>query len=161
MKKQIFITTILIGIIIFSINVQAQSTDNGRLSVINEYGTFFGKNTIGFTGVFVVGYTTPSEKDMFGVGLGYDVGDNLYDGIPLFMNYRHSFYPERKVSPILNMAAGVRLNLSEPADQIGLYATMASGFQAGIFSLTGGLFLKTHGTKDLYPGLEVKCGFRL
>jgi len=164
MKKQIFITLMLIGMIsIFSINSQAQSGDNnvGRLSVINEYGTFFGHNTVGFTGVFVVGYSTPSDKDMFGLGIAYDVGTNLTDGIPLFVNYRHAFYPDRKVSPIVNMAMGVRLNLSDPVDAFGLYSTMASGFQSGIFSLTGGIFLKSLGTRELYPGLEVKCGFRL
>ncbi len=164
MKKQIFITLMLIGMIsIFSINSQAQSGDNnvGRLSVINEYGPFFGHNTVGFTGVFVVGYSTPSDKDMFGLGIAYDVGTNLTDGIPLFVNYRHAFYPDRKVSPIVNMAMGVRLNLSDPVDNFGLYATMASGFHAGIFSLTGGVFLKSIGTAKLFPGLEVKCGFRL
>jgi hypothetical protein len=164
MKKQIFITLMLIGMIsIFSINSQAQSGDNnvGRLSVINEYGTFIGHNTVGFTGVFVVGYSTPSDKDMFGLGIAYDVGTNLTDGIPLFVNYRHAFYPDRKVSPIVNMAMGVRLNLSDPVDAFGLYSTMASGFQSGIFSLTGGIFLKSLGTRELYPGLEVKCGFRL
>ncbi len=164
MKKQIFITLMLIGMIsIFSINSQAQSGDNnvGRLSVINEYGTFIGHNTVGFTGFFVVGYSTPSDKDMFGLGIAYDVGENLADGIPLFVNFRHSFHPERKFTPIVNMAMGVRLNLSDPVDNFGLYATMASGFHAGIFSLTGGVFLKSIGTAKLFPGLEVKCGFRL
>ncbi|HNY62866.1 MAG TPA: hypothetical protein PLH70_08530 [Bacteroidales bacterium] len=161
MKKQIFITLILIGITIFSINAQAQSTDKGRLSIINEYGPYFGRNTIGFTAVFVAGYSTPSDKDMFGLGVGYDVGVELTDGIPLFVNYRHSFHPDRAVSPIVNMAAGVRLNLSDPVNYSGIYATMASGFQVGMFSLTGGLFLKSLGTTELFPGLEVKCGFRL
>ena len=164
MKKQIFITSILIGILtIFSIKTQAQSHDNnaGSFSMINEYGTFFGRNTVGITGVFVVGYSTPSDKDMFGVGVAYDLGGHLADGIPVFVNYRHSFHPDRKFSPIVNVAAGVRLNLFNDNDPYGLYATAASGFQTGVFSFTGGFCLRSLGTKDWFPGFEIKCGFRL
>jgi hypothetical protein len=165
MKKSLLLSLFILVMAVSPVIVAAQ-TDNqtGRFSVINEYGPFFGQNTVGFTGTFVAGYTFPNQKEMLGLGVGYEVGGEIGQGLPVFFNFRHIFKPNRSFSPIVNVAAGIRYCVRHyyVLDQnVGYYLTISSGFQAKLFSFSGGLFFKSYGTSSFYTGLEIKCGYKL
>jgi len=162
--KKLVLLSLLVVLTITPILVSAQNDNNkGRFSVINEYGPFFGKNTIGFAGTFITGYTLPNLQDMFGIGVGYEVGAEIEQGLPIFLNYRHIFNPSKPFTPIVNVAMGTRYCIPSYGTEsaLGYYMTVGSGFQANLFSLSGGLFFKSYGTKDFYLGLEIKFGYKL
>jgi hypothetical protein len=161
--KKIVLLTLLAVLTLTPALISAQNDNNGRFSVINEYGPFFGQNTIGFTGTFVAGYTLPNQQEMFGLGVGYEAGVDINQGIPMFLNFRHIFKPNKTFSPIVNVAIGTRYcipNYYNNSDW-GYYMTVGSGFQANLFSLSGGLFFKSYGTSDFFIGLELKVGYKL
>lgn len=165
MKKLVLLSLFVLVLAVSPVFVAAQTDSQaGRFSVINEYGPFFGKNTVGFTGTFVGGYTFSNQKEMLGLGVGYEVGGDIGQGLPVFLNFRHIFKPDRGFTPIVNVAAGIRYcvpNYYHLDQSIGYYLTISSGFQAKLFSFSGGLFFKSYGTNSFYTGLEIKCGYKL
>ena len=163
--KKLFLITLILAFSSSSFLIYAQNDySKGHFSVINEYGPFFGRGTIGFTGVFIAGYTLPNQKEMFGLGVGYEAGEEIGQGLPLFLNFRHIFYPEKSFTPIVNVAMGLRYsvpNSQERNQNFGYYVTVSSGFHAKLFSFSGGLFFKSYGITGFYTGLEIKCGYKL
>jgi len=162
--KKLVLLSLFVVLTIAPILVSAQNDNNkGRFSVINEYGPFFGKNTIGFAGTFISGYTLPNLQDMIGLGVAYEAGTGIEQGLPIFINYRHIFNPTKPFTPIVNVAVGTRYCIPSYGTEsaMGYYMTVGSGFQANLFSLSGGLFFKSYGTKDFYIGLEIKFGYKL
>lgn len=162
MKRNILLLMLLLATLIVSNTAIAQTNnESGRFTIINEYGPFFGRATIGFTGVFVLGYTFPNQKELFGLGVGYEAGTDIYTGIPIFLNFRHTFNPEKRFTPLVNVGLGLRYCMNYSDQLMGYYATISSGFQSGLFSFTGGLYFKSFGVERFYSGIEIKCGYKL
>jgi hypothetical protein len=181
MKKMIIT---LAALLVFSVSIHAQTEKtNYSYSFINEYGPYFGgmasNSAIGFTGVFVNGIKI-NNQDVIGLGLGYEIGENETQSIPIFLNYRHIFPSSVALKPVVNFAIGTRLSYWNVQDIIGydpiylypiygpekevhdfgLYSTIAAGFNVHAFSLTSGFFLRTAGER-IQAGFEVKVGYTL
>jgi hypothetical protein len=172
----------IIALLILVLTTQVSFSQNGsdfkpKYSFINEYGYFFGggSNTgiFGMTGVFVNGVRF-HQNHFLGIGLGYESDFTNGQSIPIFLNYRYFFNTQKKLKPLINIGIGTRLstwedvNIYWPADYyqpiyhhaFGFYTTVAAGFNAGAFSLTSGLFLKTVGDEAV-AGFEIKVGYTL
>jgi hypothetical protein len=174
MKKHLLLLIVVFGVAATSSFTHAQTNnDSGRLSIISEYGPFFGRNTIGFTGIFVTGYTFPNQKEMLGLGLGYETAVDYGQGFPIFLNFRHTFSPEKDFTPFVNVSLGTRYKLAdyryyydislpylEEKPSFGYYMVVSSGFQARKFSFSGGMFFKSISNDDFFVGLEIKCGYK-
>lgn len=173
MKKKLLVLLVILSVVSTSTLTKAQTNfDSGRLSIISEYGPFFGRNTVGFTGTFVTGYTFPNQKEMLGLGLGYEVAYEYGNGFPIFLNFRHTFNPERVFTPFVNVAIGTRYRLADTDFHIGYapyynnhptfgyYMVVSSGFQVRKFSFNGGMFFKSIADDEFFMGLEIKCGYK-
>lgn len=173
MKKISLLLLLLLGIVSIPNLSNAQTNnDSGRLSIISEYGPFFGRNTIGFTGIFVTGYTFPNQKEMLGLGLGYETAVDYGQGFPIFLNFRHTFRPDKLFTPFVNVAIGTRYRLADyyyyfdymptiyNETSFGYYMVISSGFQARKFTFNGGMFFKSVADDEFYVGLEIKCGYK-
>jgi hypothetical protein len=172
----------IIALFILVLTTQVSFSQNGsdfkpKYSFINEYGYFFGGGTntgiFGMTGVFVNGVRF-HQNHFLGIGLGYESDFTDGQSIPMFLNYRYFFNTQKKLKPLINIGLGARLSTWEDyiydpyfyTEEIiynhafGLYTTVAAGFNAGAFSLTSGLFLKTVGDEAI-AGFEIKVGYTL
>jgi len=182
MKKPFIILTIFSLVIAGTIMRVSAQTSEKKLSynLINEYGFFFGGNgsndgDLGVSGIFVNSVKFNNSNNLLGIGVGYEISVTSGQSIPLFLNFRHCFDINRKVTPFLNVAAGTLFNYwnfrdyTEPLTGtpyasfhgFGIYSTLASGFQAGSFSLSTGFFFKSRPKDDynLYGGIEIKAGY--
>ena len=173
MKRNLLVLLVIFGVLSTTTITHAQTNnDAGRLSIISEYGPFFGRNTVGFTGTFVTGYTFPNQKEMLGLGLGYEAAYDYGNGFPIFLNFRHTFNPEKVFTPFVNVAIGTRYRLVnynyylsslpyfEEKPTFGYYMVVSSGFQVRKFSFNGGMFFKSLANEEFYVGLEIKCGYK-
>lgn len=182
MKKRFLI--LIIALLCSGFTVSAQS-DNIEINYrfINEYGAFFGggsdQTITGFTGVFINGVDI-NKTNFFGIGLGYESDAFASQSIPVFLNFRHIFPSSKVLKPLVNIAIGTRFSFwsedqiigydpfylypiyGDPIQKyaIGIYSTVATGFNVHAFSFTSGLFFKSVGPK-FFAGIEVKCGFSL
>lgn len=186
MKKSIFFVLAAALLTCSSAFAQNSSTQNDvtpkKLSYnfIMEFGNYFGSKTTGLTGV-AINSLSIKDQNLIGIGVGYEMDVNDQTAIPLFFNFRHYFNrPERKVTPLVNIAVGTRLCFTdrhawtEIYDPItgyytsfddsytefipGLYASMTAGFKAKAFSFSSGFFCKS-GSEGFATGIEVKLGF--
>jgi hypothetical protein len=178
MKKiKIIATLILIFVLNFSYS-QNESTNKPKYSFFNEYGYFIGGGSydavFGLTGVFVNGIRI-NENHFFGIGLGYESAISDEQSIPMFLNYRYFFNTNKSLKPLINIGLGVRMsfwnydyilsdgfesNYSYENHALGLYSTIAAGFNVRAFSLTSGLFFKSVGN-NYNAGFEIKVGYTL
>ena len=161
-----------------SLSAQDQQEKKITYNFINEYGFFVGKQ-IGWTGVFVNGISI-KQNDNIGIGIGYGLNTGTFQEIPLFLNYRHYFDRDRKLKPLINIAAGAALHfwteeksviihneygsyydyIDENKHGIGMYATIAGGFRVKALSFTGGFFFRTFpNDKGFSGGIEAKVGY--
>jgi len=84
-----------------------------------------------------------SIKKIHHFGLGMGIGVNLLftkDNVgtaymPLFLNYRFYFNPNKSFSPHLNVSLGAAI----PQDGGGVYSSATMGFKAGKFSFSSGV----------------------
>lgn len=186
MKKSIFFVLAAALLTCSSAFAQTGSTQTDvtpkKLSYnfIMEFGNYFGSKTVGLTGV-AINSLSIKDQNLIGIGVGYEMDVNDQTAIPLFFNFRHYFQrPERKVTPLVNLAVGTRLCFNEIYDWIevydpitgyyngyedrhmeftpGLYASMTAGFKAKSFSFTSGFFCKSD-SQGFASGIEVKVGF--
>jgi len=84
-----------------------------------------------------------------GIGIGTSMGTTTYDYagysstetrwvtyMPVFVNYRFYFKPEKSFSPHVNVAVG---GLIPREEYMGLYSSITMGFRAGKFSFSSGI----------------------
>ena len=177
------ITILLVLCIVHNIGKAQTSTSESkdlRYGLIAEFGPYFGYQNFGGTSIFVNNIVL-KEKFLFGLGVGMEVetADNF--AIPLFFNFRHYFpsRPGKSLRPLVNIALGTRICVKEDYRDVmyinewgdvyyltesygtkalpGFYSTVATGFKAGFFTFTAGMYFKTG---DIFSaGAEVKCGF--
>jgi len=149
--------------------------DSGKklsYNFINEYGFFFGGDghdgAVGISGVFVNSLKFNNTNDLLGIGVGYELSTHTGQCIPLYLNYRHYFSTNKKIMPLMNIAAGTLFNYwnnysntSNLKGNFGLYSTIAGGFKVSAFSFSSGFFLRTRPLDNnaLYGGIEIKAGY--
>ena len=116
------------------------------------------KETIAYSNITEFGFLTMSIKGVsleattahgisfnkqHHLGLGFGIGGCFYRSqfgesfgyMPIFLNYRLYFKPEKKFSPHVNVALG-GITLEEG---YGVYSSITMGFRAGKFSFSSGL----------------------
>jgi len=130
--------------------------------------TEFGLLTAGLKGVAPEATTahgiSVNKQHYFGLGFGIGLCQTRYDEsayMPIFLNYRFYFKPEKTFSPHVNVSLG-GIAMEEGR---GLYSSVTMGFKAGIFSFSSGLsftpiYYKEKTKKDVSLfGITLKCGF--
>ena len=122
-------------------------------SNITEFGVVAASpRSVVFEAVTVHGFALNKKHHFgFGIGIGGNYHTQYYDGVaahmPLFLNYRLYFKPEKTFSPHFNTAlGGVILK-----DGVGAYSSITMGFRAGKFSFSSGLsFLAIQREEERY-----------
>ncbi|MDL2227524.1 hypothetical protein LJC30_01360 [Odoribacter sp. OttesenSCG-928-L07] len=141
MKKLILPLILIFFVSSYSFSQETNSTI--KYSNITEVGYLFNPSSFNCELTTVSGICL-NNRHALGVGLGFGVGNFVESGTiycPVYLNYRFYFQnTTRRIKPHLNLAVGALL-LKE---QTGLYSTFTSGFKAGAFTLSGGLFFCMH-----------------
>jgi len=117
-----------------------ETTEQIRYSNITEFG-LIATSPIGisFEATTVHGIAIMKKHHFgFGVGIGGTAHRDYRNGMgahmPLFVNYRCYFKPDRNFSPHVNVAlGGLVIN-----DGHGIYSSVTAGFKAGKFSFSSG-----------------------
>ena len=133
--------------------------------------TEFGYAAASFKGVLLEATTVNGvaidKQHLFGLGVGFGTNvfhtsfENVFVYMPIFLNYRFYFKPEKTFSPHVNVSLG-GIAMEEGR---GLYSSVTMGFKAGIFSFSSGLsftpiYYKEKTKKDVSLfGITLKCGF--
>ena len=144
MKAKIVISAVFlaVGVSLFAQEAEEKMT----YSNITEFGLL----TASPRGVSIEGTTAHgfafNKQHLFGLGVG--IGINFhnvrylgYDDLnfsaymPLFVNYRYYFKPQKTFSPHVNVALGGLLL----KDNAGMYSSVTMGFRAGKFSFSSGI----------------------
>jgi len=119
-----------------------ESQESIKYSNITEFGFFTASpRSFSFEATTVQGFSFDKQHCIgLGIGIGtntcvsYQYGDaTTY--MPVFVNYRFYFKPDRKRSPHFNVALG-GVVIDEGG---GFYSALTSGFRAGKFSFSSGL----------------------
>ena len=165
-------TVLALSVLLSSTSLFSQengSQEKFKYSNITEFGFItINPQSFAFEATTVQGFSI-NKKHHLGLGLG--IGMNLKYGyyMPIFVNYRFYFHPERTFTPHVNYALGGIL-MEESG---GIYNTLTMGFKAGAFSFDSGLSWMMVTYRD-YPighsyrgdwnaefpfGIVLKCGF--
>lgn len=191
MKKIIVLSISFLVLSIYGLNAQEDQSLNPKYRFFNEYGFFAGsaKGTgeIGITGVFVNGVQI-DKVHFVGLGMGYESGVSIGQGIPLFLNYRYFFDKGRRIKPYMHLSMGTRFafweeeRFSEEVDEfgftyyqygepiqrsgMGIHSSVGVGFTSHAFSLSTSIFYRSRPGENLkgtqsFIGIEVKAGFTL
>ena len=138
----------------FALSAQENDTNKTiRYSHVTEFG-FISAHPKGIS-LEVVTVQGFSIHKMHHLGLGLGMGGNSYaytedsygysysynriaPYMPVFLNYRHYFKPNKVFSPHVNFAFGGLLNEDLKG---GMYSVITGGFKAGKFSFSSGLSL--------------------
>jgi len=123
-----------------ALSAQENGTDKISYSNITEFG-LIATSPIGisFEATTVHGFAIMKKHHFgFGVGIGGTVHRDYRNGMgaymPLFVNYRCYFKPDKNFSPHVNAAlGGLIIN-----DGYGIYSSVTAGFKAGKFSFSSG-----------------------
>jgi len=112
-----------------------------------------------------------NKKHHFGLGLGIGINfhkNTYYSSLPsypsywststtstlympIFLNYRLCFKPDKKKSPHINLSAGGLI----PDEGTGIYSSITAGFKAGAFSFSSGLsFMVMHRKEEVIKYYE-------
>ena len=156
MKPRVFVFAAFL--LAASVSLSAQETkENIAYSNITEFGFF----TTSPKGIAIEATTVQgfSIDKIHHLGLGFGIGGCIYSGfggayMPLFMNYRLYFKPEKSFSPHVNAALGGLITV----DGGGVYSALTMGFISGNFSFSSGVSLMLF-DGDLPFGITIKCGF--
>ena len=147
-----------------------------KYSNITEFGFFAtSPNSIFAEGTTVHGISI-HNKHCIGLGVGYGGGAQFSEiataYMPMFLNYRLRFMPDKKLSPHINIALGGLMSINGG----GGYTALTAGFRVGHFSFSSGfscllIWEKEDYYSPYYPtptkktmfyfpmGLTIKCGF--
>jgi hypothetical protein len=139
MRAKVFV---LAAFLVVTVSLSAQENEKIRYSNITEFGFL----TTSIKGVCLEATTVHgiSINKAHHLGLGFGIGGCFYSDayfgeifgyMPIFLNYRLYFKPDKTFSPHVNVALG-GLTLEEG---YGLYSSLTMGFRAGKFSFSSGL----------------------
>lgn len=198
MKKIIILSISLFFLTIYGLNAQKDLSPSYVYRFFNEYGFFTGstwenseygiinEGEFGITGIFVNGVQI-GKTHFLGLGLGYEGGVTIGQGIPIFLNYRYFFDKGYKVKPYMHLSMGTRyafwdeeryyeevnefgydVYISDPIARsgMGIYSSLGVGFTAHAFSFSTSIFYRSRPGENLkgiksFTGVEVKAGFTL
>jgi len=180
MRTRAFVLAVLLSA---TVTLSAQENERIKYSNITEFG-FLTTSPMGvaFEGTTVNGFSMDKYHHIgLGIGMGYSHHTSYrYDGtayMPMFVNYRLYFKPEKSFSPHVNAALGGVM----AEDGGGIYSSITMGFRAGKFSFSSGLSFMAIEREEsrnwwydpYYPeyeyysvkywsfpfGITIKCGF--
>jgi len=137
--------TVLALIAFLAVSVSAFAQDNEtkeniKYSNITEFGFFTASpRSFAFEGTMVHGVSIDKQHHLgLGIGIGWNNCHSYRYStahMPMFVNYRYYFSPNKKFSPHFNVAlGGVAVG-----DGGGIYSALTAGFRAGKFSFSSGL----------------------
>ena len=156
-------TGILILFLVVSFSLSAQEQEKKeriiKYSIITEAGIVSANpKEISVDATVVNGFSI-NKQHLIGLGIGYGTGfgdgfrsisyNSSYsytmsyyaDYIPIFVNYRLYFKPDKKFSPHINVSVG-GIATEETG---GVYSSIAMGFRSEKFSFSSGVsFMTTH-----------------
>lgn len=141
-------TLTLAALLLASVSLSAQEQEEAKESqeaITYSNITEFGFITTSIRGISFEGTTAHGiaiNKTHY-IGLGFGIGGCFYSStfgnpfgyMPVFLNYRFYFKPEKVFSPHVNVSAG-GLILD---NGYGVYSSITMGFKAGKFSFSSGL----------------------
>jgi len=153
MRTRTFVLAVLLSA---TVTLSAQENEKIKYSNITEFG-FVTTSPMGvsFEATTVQGFALEKQHH---VGLGLGIGGSFYDTyrygtayMPVFVNYRLYFKPEKTFSPQVNTALGGLIT----EDGGGFYSSITMGFRAGKFSFSSGLsFMAVHRTEEWNRGYQ-------
>lgn len=178
---QIFITFVCSFFTSATLLAQEEETkSNIRYSNITEFGFFAtSPKSVFAEGTTVHGISIRNQHQI-GLGVGFGGGayfqssyDRATSYMPVFVNYRLRFLPDKKLSPHINIAVGGLMTTYGE----GIYSSLTVGFRAGHFSFSSGFsclsiwenqsdpyydlsYYSPHSYSPYFPmGITIKCGF--
>ena len=141
MKARVFV---LAAVLAATVSLSAQGSEPNesiRYSNVTEFGFVTASpQGVGLEATTAHGISL-NKQHHFGLGFGIGVSfrrnsnPNPVTYMPVFLNYRLYFRPEKTFSPHVNISAG-GIALEE---SVGGYASITMGFRAGKFSFSSGL----------------------
>jgi len=175
MKSKIFVLAAFLSASFFLSAQEQEKKEKNRYSNLTEVGVF----AASFRGVSIEattahGVSFNEKQHHFGLGIGIGLNfsrenqqsyyvrtETIY--MPIFLNYRYYFKPNRMFSPHVNAAIG-GLAVENGA---GFYSAVTMGFKAGVFSFSSGLsFMPFYKTEEYAEtirynsfGVTLKVGF--
>ena len=184
MKVRAFVFSVFLLASVSLFSQENETKETLRYSNITEFGFFTtSPRSVGFESTTVNGFSINQQHCLgMGLGFGYILGisdDYFFFHMPMFINYRLYFKPEKSFSPHLNAAIGGTMI----TDGGGIYSAVTVGFRAGKFSFSSGISFMAieekvnesisiygdygwigYETKTVkkwfYPlGISLKCGF--
>ena len=180
----LFACTFFASVTLFAQENETQN--NIRYSNITEFGFFAtSPKSVFAEGTTVHGISINNQHNI-GIGIGFGGGAYFSNNematsyMPMFLNYRLHFLPDKKLSPHINIALGGLMT----TEGGGMYTSLTAGFRAGHFSFSSGFScLLIQEKRDVYDydydpyysytyttskkkvisyfpmGLTIKCGF--
>jgi hypothetical protein len=143
MKSKIFFSFIFFFSSVMLFAQENETKDSITYSNLTEFGIIsLSPQCFSFETTVVQGFAL-NRQHHFGLGIGigghFRMGEMTDDpvlfSIPVFLNYRYYFKPDKTFSPHLNaVLGGMMLNRGW-----GLCAAIATGFRVGKFTLASGL----------------------
>jgi len=127
-----------------------ETKENITYSNITEFGFITASpKGIAFEATTAHGFSIDKTHHLgLGIGIGTSMGVTTYEGynsssartswaayMPVFLNYRFYFKPEKSFSPHVNVAVGGLI----PKEGFGIYSSITMGFRAGKFSFSSGI----------------------
>ena len=161
-------TLILLTVMLSSVSLFAQEEEkssNIKYANITEFGFFAtSPKSVYAEGTTVHGISIHKQHI---IGLGTGIGGGGYFSsknistayMPIFVNYRCYFLPDRKLSPHVNVALGGLFTTNGE----GFYSSLTAGFKSGKFSFSSGFsFLGIYEERyewNYYGYQEIKNGW--
>ena len=156
-----------------TVTLSAQENEKIKYSNITEFGMITASPMgIGGEGTTVQGIAI-DKQHLLGLGVGIGLNSHFHylaAYMPIFVNYRYYFNPNKTFSPHVNASLGGLI----VEDGGGIYSSLTAGFKAGYFSFSSGLSFmavnekmygwdyyrpKSYGYWSFPFGITLKCGF--
>ncbi|MCL2245756.1 MAG: hypothetical protein FWC10_01400 [Lentimicrobiaceae bacterium] len=139
--KPIFFSLLMIFASVSLFAQESESQNSISYSNVTEFGVIAASpKSVFFEATTAHGFALNKQHHFgFGVGIGGNFHSDYRTGVeahmPLFLNYRFYFKPDKRFSPHVNVALGGAIL----KDGGGLYSSVTMGFRAGKFSFSSGL----------------------
>ena len=154
MKPKIFFSLIFFFASATLFAQEKETKQNITYSSITEFGVAsLSPQCYSFEASVAQGFAL-NKKHHFGIGIGIgeimridnSIEDNISISMPVFLNYRHYFKPDKTFSPHVNASLG-GIMLKNGG---GIYSVIATGFRVGKFTLSSGISFLAFRKKETY-----------
>ena len=155
MKARVFVLAAILAAAVSLSAQENESNESIRYSNVTEFGFVTASpQGVGLEATTAHGFSVNKQHHFglgFGIGVSFRRNSTPVTYMPVFLNYRLYFRPDKTFSPHVNISAGgVALE-----ESVGGYASITMGFRAGKFSFSSGLsvmpILRDVEVKEPYP----------